>query len=364
MVTLRTRLRIGYSYIMLLVLLTAGSAAIGFYQISNAIDRILSENFRSVDAAVEMLEALEEQNTLSMRVLLEDEPPLHELRGADEVFTTALDAARGNIVLEGEVQIIAHIEANYQAYLKQRAKIFTGYHEQPFVVFNTELFPNYLHIKESVFSLLNLNHDAIIAAEKNARATALQTAAWLGLLVTIVLISMAVLARVLQRKIISRLQDLAEVAQEISVGNHSRRFDARQNDELGTVARQLNNALDARDELQAEMRGRINQEKQLVLGLLEDYGQPGLLIGLDSKVIAITDDVSESTDIDAIMLWLRENRRVLLENFRATQKLTVDEHPFAGEQVTRIQLLTTAKTRPVGWLITMDAADAAVSAES
>ncbi len=337
---------------MLLVLLTAGSAAVGFYQISNAIDRILSENFRSVDAAVQMLEALEDQNTLSMRVLLEDKPPISELRDADQVFTTALDAARDNIVIDGEVQIIAHIESNYQTYLKRRAQIFTGYHEEPFVVFNTELFPDYLRIKESVFSLLNLNHAAIIAAEKNARATALQTAAWLGLLVTVVLISMAVLARILQRKIISRLQDLAEVAQEIAVGNHSRRFDARQNDELGTVARQLNSALDARDELQAEMRGRINQEKQLVLGLLEDYGRPGLLIGLDSKIIAITDSVSESTNVAAITSWLSENRRDLLEQFRATETLTKIEHQFTAEQIAKIQLLTTAKTRPVGWLVT------------
>ena len=352
MITLRTRLRIGYSYIMLLVLLTAGSAAIGFYQISNAIDRILSENFRSVDAAVQMLEALEEQNTLSMRVLIEDKPPIDELREADKIFTTALDMARGNIVLAGEVEIISRIEGNYQTYLKRRAQIFNGYHEHPFVVFNAELFPDYLKIKESVFALLNLNHDGIIAAEKNARATALQTAAWLGLLVTVVLISMAVLARVLQRKIISRLQDLAEVAQEIAIGNHSRRFDARQNDELGTVARQLNNALDARDELQAEMRGRINQEKQLVLGLLEDYGRPGLLIGLDNKVIAISDDVSESFNVTAIIAWLTENRKKLLEHFRATEELTNVEHQFTAEQIATIQLLTTAKTRPVGWLIT------------
>ncbi len=339
---------------MLLVLITASSAAIGFYQISNAIDRILSENFRSVDAAVEMLEALEEQNTLSMRVLIEANPPNSELRDADEVFTNALEAARGNIVLDGELQIIARIEDDYKTYLKRRGMVFTGYHEEPFVVFNTELFPDYLRIKESVFSLLNLNHDAIIAAEKNARATALQTAAWLGLLITVVLISMAFLARVLQQKIISRLQDLAEIAQEIAIGNHSRRFDARQNDELGTVARQLNSALDARDELQAEMRGRINQEKQLVLGLLEDYGRPGLLIGLDSKVIAITDCVSELTDVAAITSWLGENRRNLLDKFRATEELTKIEHQFTAKQIATIQLLTTAKTRPVGWLITFE----------
>ncbi|MBA2662467.1 MAG: methyl-accepting chemotaxis protein [Bradymonadaceae bacterium] len=356
MMTLRTRLLLGYGYIMLLLLLTAGSSAVGFYQISNAIDQILSENFRSVAASVEMLESLERQNTLSIQALLEGRALTEELEGADANFARSLADARSNITLTGEAEIITSIETGYATYEQARDRITATRHAQPLVVFNAELFGPYTEVKESVFRLLNANHQAIIVADRDARETALHTAGWLGLLVTIALISMAVLARLLQREIISRLQELADVAEEILVGDHSRRFDMRQNDELGIVARQLNAALDARDELQAEMRGRINQEKQLVLGLMEEYADPCLLIGLDNKVIAATLVEQTEPHAEAVLAWLSEHRKELLEGFRLERKPLRTSCPLSDDFKAQIRLLTAEGRRPVGWLVKIESA--------
>src|SRR6056297_1584168 len=106
MINLRTRLLVGYGYMMVLLFLTAGSAAFGFYTISEAIDRILEENFHSVSAAVRMLDDLEEQNLLIMNALLEEEVPRQEFIASDQDFRAALQEAENNITIEGEEEVI------------------------------------------------------------------------------------------------------------------------------------------------------------------------------------------------------------------------------------------------------------------
>ncbi|RAL21245.1 hypothetical protein DL240_14055 [Lujinxingia litoralis] len=341
---------LGYGYMAVLVLLTAGGAAFGFFSISEAIDRILSENFRSVTASVEMMEALEHQNTMTMSALLTRESTDDALATSDRAFYAALERAEANATIEGEAELIAELRANYLGYIEVRDRMLGRSHAEPMEIFSEEIFPAYIRARQQTFELLDRNHQAIIEADRAARMTALQTAGWLGLLVTVALFSMVFLARALQQKILVRLDELNDVAEAMLIGEHWRRFDMSENDELGMVARQLNAALDARDELQSEMRGRINQQKQLVLGLI--WGIPGerLLVGLDSHLIASTWTGEEGEAIEATLAWLRERRREVLEEFRQEQKAAVIDARFEGIDV-QIRLLATQDGRPVGWLV-------------
>lgn len=363
MMKLRTRLLLGYGYMAVLVLLTAGGAAFGFFSISEAIDRILSENFRSVTASVEMMEALEHQNTMTMSALLTRENIEEGLLLSDQTFYAALGRAEANATIEGEAELLEEVRANYAGYVEVRNATLSQRHAQPLRAFSEAIFPSYIQARQQTFELLDRNHQAIIEADRNARMTALQTAGWLGLLVTVALVSMVFLARALQSKILLRLEELNEVAEAILVGEHWRRFDMRENDELGVVSRQLNAALDARDELQAEMRGRINQQKQLVLGLI--WGLPGerMLVGLDSHLIASTWTVEHHEVVEATLGWVRERRREILEDFRQTHEPAVIEAQFEGVNV-EIRLLATQDGRPVGWLVQrMDVGEDASTSE-
>ena len=352
MINLRTRLLVGYGYMMVLLLLTAGSAAFGFFSISEAIDRILSENFRSVSAAVQMMDILERESALTMQAMLDGEIDEERLLDTDEVFVLALREARGNISIEGEEELIDEIEAQFLAFQLVRSRVFEAdaMDDMPLRIFANLVFPSYLEVREAVAELLELNHQAIISADRNARETALQTAGWLGFVVTLALFSMVFLARELQRKILARLDELRNVAESMITGDHSRRFEASANDELGLVARQLNVALDARDELQAEMRGRLNQQKQLVLGLLEEVQGELLLLGLDGQLIASNCEELRRDHLEPVRKWLIEHRPTVLKSFRDGDT-DIAMHADPGGIPLLIRLLAAEGRRPVGWLI-------------
>ena len=351
MINLRTRLLVGYGYMMMLLFLTAGSAAFGFYTISEAIDRILEENFQSVSAAVEMLEELERQNILTMNALLDEEVPTEEFRISDRNFVASLEAAKVNITIDGEEEILAAIRENFEAYIALRDESFiTDYDTILMEIFARRIFPELGAVRDDVSELLAMNHQAIIIADRDARDTALQMAGWLGFLVTLALFSMVFLARALQQKVLIRLRELSQVAEALLTGDHSPRFDTTISDELGLVSRQLNDALDERDGLQAEMRGRLNQQKQLVLGLLEEVRGDLLLLGLDGRLIASSCENLEQAILEPVRKWLVEHRAPILKDFREED----DEVEFSinPEGVPlHIRLLAADGRRPVGWLI-------------
>jgi hypothetical protein len=195
-----------------------------------------------------------------------------------------------------------------------------------------------------------MNHQAIISADENARRTALQTAGWLGLLVTISLVSMAFLARLLQQAVLSRFDELTDAAEAILLGEQSRRFEVSGHDELSVVARQLNAALDAQDELEAEMRGRLNQQKQLVLGMLEEIEGPHCLLGLDGHAIAMTGDMPSIRVLDAIHDFVQAHRKAVIAALHDEQVRQELELEF-DDLLIHLKLLVAPGYRPVGWLV-------------
>lgn len=351
MLNLRTRLLVGYAYMMVLILLTAGSAAFGFFTISEAIDRILQENIPSISASVAILDALELQNSLAIDAFLTGEVLVDDFARADRDFAQAMKLAGDNVTIEGEKELLGEIQRRFEEFRKGREEALSlvANTRQPSPS-STEVFSLILDVRKEVSRLLDLNHQAITDAEQAARATALRTAGWLGFLITISLLSMAFLARALQRTVLVRLSEYKEVAESLLTGDITLRFEEGINDELGIIARQLNAALDARDESHAEMRGRINQEKQLVLGLLDYLEGKYLLLGLDGYLIAATITAFDGKTQKALQQWLVKERKPALQRFEE-QKQAVELTNHINGQHLKARLLTARGRRPVGWLL-------------
>ncbi len=351
MINLRTRLLVGYGYMVVLLLLTTSTAIFGFVTINEAIDRILSEKLQSVSASVQMMESLELQEELTMRALLGEGIDDDELAAADEVFDQALATARQNVTIAGEEILLDEVEERLLVYRALRERVFERHGEllSP-RSFARDLFPAFVAIRESVFALIEINHRAMAEADEEAQASALHLAGLLGVIVTIALISMIILSRALQQKVLFRLRNLTRVAEAILTGDTHRRFDTSINDELGVLSAQLNAALDTRDELQAQMRGRLNQQKQLALGLLDEVEGGLLLIGLDGKLIASTWEEFDPELIALIQSWLVENRKPILHDFRE-EGTRVEVITEFDQWRFHIRLLAAGGKRPVGWMI-------------
>jgi HAMP domain-containing protein len=334
--TIRTRLLLGYCYLVALLVVSAGSAAVGFHGLGREVGRILRENYASVAAAQQMGEALERQDGLVLLGLLAPGDPRTGLETADREFASAFELARKNLTEPGEDELVGRLEAAHAAYQKSRAALLQAIGPEGLAAYRAATQPRLQEVRTLTRSLRILNEQAMRRTDEEMRGRALRASAWLSLLVLLAVVSMAWLARRLQRDFLERLGHLSTFARAIAAGEHRRRVPVGESDELGLVARLLNATLDDRDAVRAELGGQLGLRRELVVGLLGAAGKGAVLLGLDGEFLAGAPPDSA---------WLAELQAWVRGAGRAVAAAPLVEAPDA-----RAQLLRSADGRPVGWL--------------
>lgn len=345
--TLRLRLVLGYAYLVALLLVTAVSAVAGFVMLSRGIDRVLEDNVRSIEAAMAMLESLERQDSATLSALLGSTAARSELESADRAFEVALDAARGNVTEAEEREMLGRIAAAHGELVITRERVVASVPDRPLRIYEEQVFPRFQAVKSGVRELLDVNHAAMRQADQEARASARRSGAWIALLVTVAVVSLVLLSRALQTRVLGRLSAVREASRALASGDTRRRVVLSGDDELSEIGDRLNEILDRAEEARGRWRGRLAVEKRLVLALFARLDSGGTLFALDGRVLV------EGRDADPrraeISAWIRRNGSAAVEELADAR----DDEPgrdidLDGETV-RLELLRTGPSRPVAW---------------
>jgi NtrC-family two-component system sensor histidine kinase KinB len=339
---LATRILLGYWYLVILLLIIAVGAALGFHTLGANIGRVLTENFDSVRASTAMLESLERQDSAVLALLLGKGGEKETLRSSEAAFTEALGHARANITIAEEVTVIEDIESRFAAFTTARDQLLEAAPEYPLRAYEEEAFPKFEIVKSRVIDLLEINHQAMVEADRQAQAMALRRATTLGLLVLLALFSLAFLSRTMNRVLLERLDELAEVAEAIALGRFDRRAAADYPDELGAVARQLNAVLDRQQEFRSTTEGRTALYRELVVALLSALPGPAAVLGLDGRVLVSTLDPAGDNQLEKAA-----------EKVSTTDRSADETELETEDGKVTLQLLRAGAERPIAWLATV-----------
>jgi HAMP domain-containing protein len=163
--TMRLRLKILSGFLILsLMLLLAGVWAV--YQLNvlgTSAQRILDENYKSINAAEQMIEALERQDSAILLLLLGKwEEGRSILEAADGSFQKGLRIAEGNITISGEHAQVEAVVSSYAEYKNIWIRPIVGtVKEKNLNWYTEEVHPAFLSVKSSINKLLDLNDTAM-----------------------------------------------------------------------------------------------------------------------------------------------------------------------------------------------------------
>ena len=346
---LQTRLLLSHGYLVTLVLIGAAGAALGFYGLGNRIGQVLDGNFESVRASMEMLEALERQDSAVLTALLEFDHPRVDVELSERVFLDALDRARANLTEEDERPALEAIARQFDDYRVARDRLLSSPSERPLAEYEGECSPQFESVKERVRGLLDLNHRAMVRADRETQSAAAKRALGYALLTAIALISLGSLSRDLRVNLISGLDELRSVSQAIEHGDLRRRASAQRTDELGAVARAVNGLLDAHEELSGRSQVRETRLRELLLGSLDREGRPAAIVSLGGDVVASTFEEAETRLVTSAAAALRRELSDDIEAIGETRRdVECDGRSY------RFRLLVVGKRRAVGWWVTTE----------
>ena len=338
---LATRILLGYWYLVILIIIIAAGAALGVHHLGNNIGRVLAENVESVRASTEMIESLERQDSSVLSVMLGKAGAREELEASELAFRHALQRARANITIPEEAPVIEEIDQSFAVFVLARDELLGTSPSEPLRAYDDVIFPKFEAVKNGVLNLLEINHRAMVDADRRAQTSASRQASTLAVVVLIALSSLAFLSRALNRTILERLDELARVAEEIAGGGFDRRAADHHLDELGAVARPLNAALDRQQEARMEIESRVAIYRNLVVGLLRNLPGRVALFGFDGRVLASTFEEDEDGRLQAISR--------LIPGPESLSDSTVRDLDFENGAV-ELTLVRGPSERPLAWL--------------
>ncbi|MFH1434716.1 MAG: HAMP domain-containing protein [Pseudomonadota bacterium] len=350
---IRTKVLLGYGFMVVLLMAVAGSSAVGFNELYASISRNLAERRSGVEAATGLLESLERQDSATLALIISgnSESQIEQMKGSDERFLALLKDVRSDAA-DLERDLTESISSHFIHYRKQRDAFLAAPGSKTLASYEERLFPLFWAVRQEVFRLLSLNYDQFERAEGEVQSTAIRNGIYLGILVMVALLAIMILSSMMRKHVLNPLAELADFSEDFSQGKSRRRLTVRGNDEIGRTARNINRILDSLDAREAQYDGRQSVLRQLLLALLDAFREPTAAVGLDGMLLASTMTQAGEDALLALIPQIRKRGEALLDDRgeAGDARVEFEEAGGAGRKV-RVQLLRAQGKQPVGWLV-------------
>ena len=247
--SLRAKIVLGYGLVFLLAGVVIAWALANLVRLGAASDAILSENYRSIEAAEQMLDALERQDSaVLLTVLGEGDEGVRQFEANQGQFARALGRAEDNVTIPGEAAVIDSIGAAYTAYAAEFSDLLRGGAGAGGAaeggaagrLYQDRMVPPFRATEAAVARLRDLNERTMVAASDRAGAVA-GRAVRSVLAVGGVALALALgLSLAFAGRIVAPLRQMEAAAQRVAAGDLTAEVPAGGSDELGALAAQFN----------------------------------------------------------------------------------------------------------------------------
>lgn len=296
--TLKKKILLGYGVAFVLMGLVVVWFIANLVSLGKASEAILSENYRSILAARNMVDALKRQDEgILLNYLEKQEVATDRFRESEIVFLEWLARAKDNITIHGEEELVKAIETDYTIY---RQKFFKwadtqnrNNHPITYSSYKESINPHFKRVCEACISLLKLNEETMYSASLKAKNVAEQAIWSTAFVAGLALVVALIFSLVLAEKLVQPIRRFMEASRKISKGDYTVQVPVETNDELGKLAREFNEMaikLLRYHELNIEQIISEKNKGEAILSSIED----GLVVfDINLKVTGINPAASE-----------------------------------------------------------------------
>lgn len=295
--TLRKKILIGYSIVLILMIIVFISAFIYLLRLGKASDAILSNNYKSILAANSMIGAIERQDSAVLLIFLGyNEQGLMQFNENEKTFLQWFGRARDNITEDGESKIIGIIDNGYSSYLDEfsNLKYFQNTNQQKAVSFYHEtILPQFKLVRNACEQLREINQDAMSRYSNQARKISEDAVFSISIIGIVALITGIVFSILLSSKLVKPIKQIMEATKRISEGDYNYRVSITSNDEIGNLANEFNLMTDKLKKYNDLNIEHIISEEQKNDAIIQNLDDGIIVIGTDYEILNINSAASQ-----------------------------------------------------------------------
>ena len=242
--TLRKKIFMGYGITLILMVLVLVWAFINLWELGQASDAILKENYKSILAAENMVYAIERQDSAILLMFLGYyEQGQNQFRENESHFLQWLGRAKENITVEGEDKIVNMIETEYSKYLNHVSElkpISTAGPRKTGTFYHETILPTFQSVRDECIRLREINQENMFKISDRARFIA-KRAIWSMAIIGTAAVAIGLGFSLLLSKILVKpVRQMMKATQKIAEGDYNIEISADSSDELGRLADEFN----------------------------------------------------------------------------------------------------------------------------
>jgi PAS domain S-box-containing protein len=311
-IKLKTQIILGYLFLLFLILFLILTSLFSLNKLDKSSEKIIKENYISIEAGLEMNKSLMILNNLSLKVIScrpeERTLLINKIDFQESEFEKRIEIAQNNITESGEYEIVQNLKREYKEYSRTLEKFKDVENNRNNSFYDLQL--QYKSVLQNIIDLIEINHRACL--EKNGISRSDFKAAWINLILiglTALLLAYLTILKIPQM-VIKPLETITKKIIEISEGNFSQILEIKTNNEL----RQLSQAFN------------------LMSKKLYEYQQSNMsiIIAQKSRIESIVNSLN-----DAIIV-LDEKKNFVLINPKAIQILDINDKDLIGKSAEEI----------------------------
>jgi hypothetical protein len=244
----KLKLKILSGFLLLIALLAvAGTVSIiEFQKLSCSVNQLIEDNYKTIESAREMLEALERTDSGVLLMLLgERDEGLTIIHSAKESFSKSFVIAQNNITEVNEDKYIANIKKLYDDFIQKIDQSIIDKEKGSNINwYQGETYKSFLEVKHAVDELMSLNQssmygEASLLVDKSHRAIMPGIVAIVGALIFSLILSFFI-----SKYYISPLSSLTEAIKGFHPSHKTLRSNIKTEDEIKRIEIEVNKLIE------------------------------------------------------------------------------------------------------------------------
>jgi len=288
---LKSWILLGYVVMAFIVVLLSGFSIYFINRLNNASERILKDNYLSIEAANHLIDNLDKiDNSRALRLSkreIDRSLSTHDYEEAKDSFNKYLDTALGNVTEPGEAELLNGLKTEYVKYiLMADEKDSTKFTDMYYL----ELMPQYRVVKTKCYALLKLNENAMLKKSELSVKISKNTEIWM-LVIAAASILIVIIALVkIPGNVINPILELTKKVEAISEKKYSERLDVKSGNELGELAASFNRMAEKLGEYEKSNIEQAIAARKRAEAIVENM-RDGIIVTDENKNIVLVNNV-------------------------------------------------------------------------
>lgn len=292
--TLKGKVSLLYLSLVVLIAIVGITASVNLFNLSRAIDGLMIANYRSINAATKMIEAIERQDSAVLTYINVDAQSGKELfASSNEEFLKWYNVDANNITEPGERDVVSSLNTSYTNYVEQFLDLQEIRSQQGIAkaneFYNNKMSREFINTKNQLKKLSLLNEKAMFrskdAATENARNSMYLV---LGISIFAIIGGFAV-SRFFTNRFLMPITVLTKTMKLIKAGDLNQEANINTKDEIGELSLEFNNMTKRLQQYEQSTLGKLLAEKNKSVAIVKSISDPLVVLDTDYRIIVMND---------------------------------------------------------------------------